>query len=225
MRSHIFPSDPPPSTCEAVQASLSALLDGELDALEFAPVVDHLVDCADCRRFHEQARSLDGLVATAAGIGRDTPPAPEAVWDRIVAEPAPQARRSWSRSWPAWASAAAASLVLGLGLAFVAFDGQAARSPGLPDSGGSETEETVLIAGRGAMTEARFVELARELLQADRRYHRAMYEVIQTATSGRKDREGSAEVRIVDSEDDRVRTEAMEAVQNGQMRSARRPRS
>jgi len=57
--------------CEGFREALSARLDGEQEPVEPAVVDAHLADCADCRRWFEQAALVTRLIRTA--------PAPPAV--------------------------------------------------------------------------------------------------------------------------------------------------
>jgi hypothetical protein len=64
----------------------------------------------------------------------------------------------------------AAGLLVGLGLTMAVWKGGAvAPAPA----------EAEVRLGHGEMNDARFVELTREVLQADRRYHDAMYDVMR----------------------------------------------
>ena len=44
--------------CEHHEASLSALVDGELPERELLTAVDHLAECDSCRDFYRRARVL-----------------------------------------------------------------------------------------------------------------------------------------------------------------------
>ena len=52
--------------CEAMQAQLSALLDGALDAAETRQVRAHLARCPDCRAFYTAMQELSGLLEPEA---------------------------------------------------------------------------------------------------------------------------------------------------------------
>jgi len=160
------------NACAIHEAALSALLDGELEPAEAPPAVDHLLACAACRDFYRRARALDRAVALAGGPAA-LPPAPPAVWERIVtaAELRPRARRLGR-----WFLAAAAALAIA-----VSAWGLDALAPVL--GGGDERVDVVLGADRGRMTEERFVRLAVEMLQADSRYRDAMRAVLTAAES------------------------------------------
>jgi predicted anti-sigma-YlaC factor YlaD len=138
--------------CEHYETLLSTWLDGELDHDGQIEALDHLVRCEPCRDFHREIRALDGWVAA-------------------LREPAGTAAAAPARRVsPAWAWRAAAVLVVALGVwALLWRGGAVAPAPA----------EAEISLGRGTMTEHRFVELTREVLQADRRYHAAMYEVMR----------------------------------------------
>lgn len=164
--------------CERNQMTLSSWLDGELDPWpeaepEIEPrieLLDHLTRCAECRTFYLQARALDGLAAGLRPGAAEPAPRPE-VWERIR-RAVPARAVPVRRAIPAWALRAAALVVLGLGLAFALW-----QTSATPES---EPPRIEVLADESArdMSEARFVELASEVLRADRRYQRAMLQVM-----------------------------------------------
>lgn len=98
---------------------------------------------------------------------------------------------------PSWAWRAAAALLLGVALAFLPWP----QSP-TPARSASQVE-LVLEGSRGAMSEVRFLELATELLRADRRYHFAMQEVMEKVIDDEWDLEGAtSESLSEESKDD-----------------------
>ncbi len=170
--------------CEEHGADLSALMDGELAASQVLEAVDHLSTCVACRRFYRRARALDELVESEALPGDAEPPLE--IWQRIESA----SRASWSKEesspWLAWAPRLAALFLLAAGLWALA---PMREGPRL-----AATEDLEIRLGEdgGRMTEARFLEIATELLRADHRYHREMLQVMSAvAESGRK--EGSDE--------------------------------
>jgi anti-sigma-K factor RskA len=85
---------------------------GELDAAEERSVEEHLENCASCSEEAESLRLVHGHLVEFAAAS-EAPP--EHLKDRAVAGlPEPTARRTV----PAWAAAAAAVLLVALGLAF-----------------------------------------------------------------------------------------------------------
>ena len=157
--------------CEHYEILLSSWLDDQLDRAGQVELLDHVVRCDSCREFYLDARGLDGLVAavrTPAGAER---PSLE-VWKLIKRD----ARRSeettmWQRL-PLWARQAAAVFVVAIGLGVLMWNAPFTVAPPPGDV------EIRLGEDAGNMTEDRFIELTREVLRADRRYHLALYQVM-----------------------------------------------
>jgi len=168
-------------SCEYHEEQLSAWLDGELDRDGQMDLLDHLVFCESCRRFHAEARALDGLVAAVRTNSDAEAPSAE-IWQRIqVAAERPASRRKI----PVWALSAAAMLVLAVGLGSVFWFGSAGEAE-LP-------AEAIVQLGEasGKMTDARFVELTQEVLRADPRYRTAMYRVMDQVMRDTGEQEAS----------------------------------
>ncbi len=175
--------------CELHELQISALLDGEADLHEQRAALDHMLGCDDCRRFYEEARGLQELVD-------DLPLAPNS-------EPMPadssRRMRAIPVGLPIWAQAAAILLVLALGLA-IGFGAGGRALPERPSEefalpSGEQTIELRLASEAGSMSDARFTSLALDLLRADTRYQRKMFEILrilepgeQTPTEGGFDR-------------------------------------
>jgi hypothetical protein len=160
--------------CETYEVLISTWMDEGLERDGQRHLFDHFVRCRDCRDFYRDARALEGLVgAVAPETALTEEPSPR-VWEEIASStapvPAPEPR---VLGLPAWAARAAAVLVMGIALALVPWP----ESP-RPERAANQLE-LVLEENRGSMTEGRFVELAAELLRADRRYHFAMQEVME----------------------------------------------
>ncbi len=157
------------NNCEHYEILVSAWLDDQLERAEQVGLLDHLVRCPACRRFYVQARGLDGLLAAIRTPASEARPSPR-MWERIAIAAAAPDTKPWWQSPPAWALRAAAVIVLavGLGLVFIGFP--------VPQP----TADPVVIGGNaGDMTEARFFELAEEVMSADHRYQLAMYRVME----------------------------------------------
>lgn len=158
--------------CELQELRISALLDGEADLHEQAAVMDHLLGCSACRRFYREARAfqaeLDGL--------------PLLDPSRSSAPAAPR-RRGLLAPLPGWAQAAAALLLLALGVALGAGWGRSGAGERLPAfaavRSGERPLEVRLASNAGGMSEGEFVALTIELLRADSRYQRKMLEVLR----------------------------------------------
>ena len=157
-------------SCEHHEVLLSSWLDGELEHDDEIECLDHLVRCADCRSFWADARALDGLVALVRPPAAQEPPSPE-LWARIASAASGAGARSARRARvPAWALRVAAGVVVVLGIGLALWNGGFA-----PPARGNE----VLLGGNSQMTDARFVELTKEVLESDTRYRLAMTRVLQ----------------------------------------------
>jgi len=156
--------------CEDYEILISTWVDGQADRNEQVECLDHVARCAACREFYLGARSLDGLVAAVRTPDEVVAPSPE-VWKRIEWVTAKDRRQATRRRIPVWALQAAAVVVVAIGLSVVMWNGGgAAQRP--------EQAEIELGAGTD-MTDTRFVELTREVLEADPRYHSALYEIME----------------------------------------------
>ncbi len=157
--------------CERQETLVSTWLDGQLDERsDQIECLDHLVRCAPCRRFYLDARALDGLVASVRTPADAAAPSPE-VWKRVQwATSRARADRS-RRRLPAWALQAAAVLVIAAGLSVAAWRG----GTGAP----APAQAEVILGASAAMTDARFIELTKEVLGANRRYHTAMRQIME----------------------------------------------
>ncbi len=169
------------TNCESYETLISTWVDEGLEHGGQRELLDHLVRCPACRGFYADARALEGLVALAGSGATGEEPAPE-IWQRIRSRT--EDRESSGESWPSWAWRAAAALLIGAALAFAPWP----TSSSLERSG--EQVEVILEEDRGLMTEGRFVELAAELLRADRRYHFAMQEVMDKVIDDQWEPEG-----------------------------------
>lgn len=154
-------------SCELHELQISALLDGEADLHEQVAVTEHLLECDDCRRFFQDAREFQGQLD-------DLP------LDAALDRGAPAAPRHFRRNGlPGWAQAAAMLTLLALGIAL----GVGIRSEELPPErvampSGEETIDVRLASDSGSMNDAEFLGLALDLLRADGRYQRKMYEIL-----------------------------------------------
>lgn len=177
--------------CEAHEAELSALLDGEVDRERLLPTLDHLVRCPTCRSFYRRSRALDGTLALLRE-GEAEEPSPEAPWEGIRRRAGLRPPR---RRPPAWSWPLAAGLLLAAGLAWAA---GSLTLPTVPPPGA--VLEVRVESDRGRMSEERFLELTAELLRADRRYHLALEEVLAEVNRRTFGNEGSVERSAVREE-------------------------
>jgi predicted anti-sigma-YlaC factor YlaD len=167
------------NTCEHFEILVSTWLDSQLDRRGQVECLDHLARCASCREFYVEARALDGLVAAVRTPADAEAPSPE-VWKRIEWVSRKERKRPARRRIPAWALQAAAVVVVTVGLSVLVWNGiGVAPAP---------AQAEILLGSDTDMTETRFVELTREVLQADRRYHAAMFLIMEQVvrdTAGR----------------------------------------
>ena len=137
------------------ELSSSAALDGELDPVETLELLDDMAGDHECRenwrRVRAMDRHLDPMIVPA-----DRPLRP--------------ARGRVSRAW--WIAPVAAAALF----AVLLLRPDTLRVDGLPDPDGAPL--TVRLE-EGEMTDARFVELVVEVLQADQRYQQKMREVLE----------------------------------------------
>jgi hypothetical protein len=176
--------------CEHYEILVSAWQDGELDRSGQVEMLDHLVRCAGCREFYLGSRGLAGLVAAVRPSTAGERASPE-VWSRIEesarARKAGRTRRAggWWRilPLPAWAAAGAAAAAL-----FVILGTPPGELPSPADPRTAVTE--IRLGGNpGGMDEARFLEVTKMVLGADRKYRSAFYEIMKQVV---EDTQGSA---------------------------------
>jgi hypothetical protein len=169
-------------------------MDEEVNRQEAVELLDHLVRCRACRSFYRDARALEGVVqAGASERSADLPRVPLAVpdglWERIESEARPPSNRRIG----GWALRAAAVAVIGLALALFAVPRiDLGNDPALVARAGEEIE-VELGSRQGDMTEDRFLEIATEVLEADSRYQRAMFRVMDSVMEDRAPTEGGGD--------------------------------
>ena len=137
------------------ELSSSAALDGELDPVETLELLDDMAGDPECRenwrRVRAMDRHLDPMIVPAH-------------------RPLRPARRRVARAW--WLAPVAAVALL----AVLLLRPDAVRIDSLPDPDGQPLSVRL---EEGEMTDARFVELVVEVLQADQRYQEKMREVLE----------------------------------------------
>jgi len=146
--------------CDKMEVLISALLDGEAAPAEQREALDHLLACADCRRFYQEASALQRRL--------DLLP-PEAL---PLATPARWRRFASGRPW-LQAAALVAALALGLALGTRLGD---APPLALPAEGKSFA--VALGSDRDALDDREFLALTLRLLRADPRYHRELAAIL-----------------------------------------------
>lgn len=166
--------------CEACETTLSALLDGEMEAEEVRTALDHLLDCPSCQDFYRDARALDSSLRRPLQKQEDERTL-DRVWEAVDRESfgEPAARRRWRT----WAPRLAAAVLLALGTSW------AALSVGGREL--SRPEQPIQVElGEGAnMTEERFIQIATEILRSDRRYQQEMLRVMSAVAEETEPRE------------------------------------
>ncbi len=168
--------------CAAMQIDLSAFVDGEVEAWDALALADHLLQCPRCADFYRQARRLDSVLAQAAPQAPAGARVPAGL--RIAGEPLRAATDRRRRDLLRRALPLAATILLALG-AFVLWRAPSARQgEALAGNAGSEP----------AMTDARFVGMARDLLSAEPRYREEMLRVM-LETSARRPLEATVDRR------------------------------
>lgn len=178
--------------CELIELQISALLDGEADLHEQANVVDHIMDCAECRRFYKEARELQDLIdEMPTGSATEVAPAGSAL---PIGGSAALPRGKRFGALRAWSLAAAAVLLLAFGFwaggNFGAGGAQpVADSSRMPPVG--STIDVHLASNPAAMSDERFLALTLEVLHADQRHQKKLYEILQIIAEESESREGS----------------------------------
>jgi hypothetical protein len=162
--------------CEKHEVELSALIDGESDLATAIQILDHLARCPSCQAYYKRLRSLQELIDQMQTV-TDAPviqlPSRRGIQPRLRAIPL--------RGIPRWAHALAAVLVLAIGIWSVA----QIRSDSVPAPSNAEGLVTIrLEENKGQMSDGRFLEVATELLQADRQYHRLMFQLLEMIQYG-----------------------------------------
>jgi hypothetical protein len=165
--------------CEHYETLLSTWQDGELDHSEQMEMLDHLIGCSGCREFYLDVRGLAGVVASVRTSAAAEAPSPD-VWRRIErstrfeSSSRPSFGGSWKRWFPtpAWGVTAAAAVFL---LVFSSTVGKR-MSPLQPQTSLTEIQ---LGANPDGMDDARFVELTKRVLGADKKYRTAFYEIMK----------------------------------------------
>jgi len=180
--------------CEQYQINLSTMLDGELKGMELADTVKHLTECGDCRRQFEVFHKMQEKVEAEYTVKE----VPSYIWRNLektaAAEKSQPLVVPFTRTiWKIAAAAAVIAVVFGIGYFF----GQ----PGnvLTQDG----EPLIKLTGyQQKMNEDEFLELTRELLNADPKYQMKMYMVLHTIYDNNI--EGGMEQMMLEGESDRV---------------------
>jgi tetratricopeptide (TPR) repeat protein len=157
--------------CDEVRELLDDYVDGELHGGERDSVARHLLECAACR---EEERSLLSLLAGAAALPRELPPARE-LWPGVRERLRPSLL-AFPQTLPPFRPmtlAAAAALLVALSSAVT---WRVARAPEAPLAASAGAPLASLVA----------YTLGAELLEAEREYARATSELL-AAIQARRD--------------------------------------
>ncbi|MBD3167210.1 hypothetical protein GF324_11465 [bacterium] len=175
------------SRYEQYEADISALIDGELEPERTVELMDRIATDERLRQFYRDVRHLQSLV-DAAPPKRESAPPPEDLWNRIEKETKPKQAMVIRLNSTLVKTLAAAAVVL---ITIGALAG--GLLPGQDKNWREDVIEVDLASQENSMTEQRFIELTTELLRADRRYHRKMYDVMEMVTRQSVIPEGSYE--------------------------------
>jgi hypothetical protein len=182
-------------SCELIEVEISAMVDCELPAAESLVVVDHLLECSECREFYALTRDLDAALGQAQVSAR-AGELPAGLWSRIdsaveTEDNVVKLSSKLRRTTPTWLLSAAAALLLVVGAWFASQHWGTSRQ--LP------SDNVLLVAlesDRGAMTEERFIELTAELLRSERRYRQSMLEIMVALERHSRTDEGRPDLRL-----------------------------
>ena len=165
------------SNCEEYQLNLSAMLDGELKGEALSRTVKHLAVCSDCLKVFNAFQSLQARVEAEAAA----PPLPPHLWLRIEA----QGRRKEKPKVLSFFQSHAVKYISAAAALFIFFAlGYYLRKPALPSAKMDLNAPVVLAGNPGRMSEERFLEITRELLSAEPKYHRKMYLILHSLGAG-----------------------------------------
>ena len=159
--------------CEEYEVELSAMLDGESDPATAVGLMDHVCRCSSCREFYQELRSFQAIIDDISPAD-STLPIPEAAPETHYTEP----RRRWF-GWfdfaPRWAWGTAAVVAVAIGLWAIG-TGVVTDDAGVDISDGRVTIE--LGSDELSVDDERFIQLASEILAADRRYQNQLYVIL-----------------------------------------------
>lgn len=177
--------------CEYYQMNLSAMLDGELHGTELSETVKHLSECSNCMREFERFQKLQVKVDEVY----QPEPLRQGLWMDIQAKSQSERGQkhkskakilSFKSPWVRIISAAALFLIIfGLGYYF-----------GKPSTAIIQNNTPIVLASSaGEMGEDRFMQITRELLTSDRKYHLQMYLILRALVS--EDLEGDYDLPTI----------------------------
>jgi len=168
-----------------VEIAISELLDGHLEHEATLSLIDRLLQCEKSRKFYLDSRLLDKRLAEVRAHEPEEPMS-DKLWRRIRGKSElPASSRPWFVRVPAWVPVLAAAvfvLVMGLGIyrAFLTADPLSAE----------QVLQVSLESRKGVMTDQRFLRIAKEVLESDRKYQLKMLEVMREVSEYYPEMEG-----------------------------------
>jgi len=159
--------------CEEYEVELSAMLDGESDPATAVGLMDHVCHCSSCREFYQELRSFQGFVDEISPAQAMQPAfntAPELRYQE------PRRRWfDWIGAQPRWAWGTAVVAIVAIGL-WVSSSGILTGESGVNVGEGIVTIE--LESDELSVDDERFIQLASEVLSADKRYQNQLYVIL-----------------------------------------------
>jgi len=182
--------------CEEYEVELSAMLDGESDPATAVGLMDHVCRCASCRDFYQELRSFQSLVDDMSPALAERPDFARTT-DTGIRGPS---RRwfGWLSAPPRWAWAPAVIVIVAVGL-WAAGSGVFTEQPGVDFGDGIVTIE--LEGDELSVDDERFVELASEILSADKRYQYQMYMILDQVRQNTEPGESPFEGEVAENEE------------------------
>lgn len=156
--------------CTDYQLEISALLDGESDPRTALELLDHVGRCGSCGVFVREIRAAQATIDVVYPVS-----------DPVRASGSTPSPKRRITPMPRWAWALAATIVVAVGTVLLS---EGDPSGSIADA--REDSEIVVRLGEhsGTMSDDRFMELATELLSADRLYRDQMYLVLEAVRTG-----------------------------------------
>jgi hypothetical protein len=181
--------------CDEYEVELSAMLDGESDPATAVALMDHMCQCSSCRDFYRELRSFQSIVDDMS---------PDLAERRALDSPTARALREPKRQWFGWLGApprwawAPVVIIIAIGL-WAAGSGMLTEEPGVDFGDGIVTIE--LQSDELSVDDERFVELASEILSADKRYQYQMYMILDQVRQGTEPGESPFDGEVAENEE------------------------
>jgi len=182
--------------CDEYEVELSAMLDGESDPATAVELIDHMCQCSSCRDFYQELRSFQSLVDDMSPTMAERP-ALDSPTARELREPR-HPWFGWLGTAPRWGWATAVIVIVAIGL-WAAGSGVLTEEPGVNIGEGIVTIE--LESDELSVDDERFVELASEILSADKRYQYQMYVILDQVRQNTEPGESPFDGEVVENEE------------------------